>query len=115
MSTLCLYSGGINELKCMANFIFRPAPVAIISSSINESAIIFLTVSSIIGLKDANADAADAIVAAVLSEGPDGNAPSGGGGGGGGGGFAAVGGAGGFTGVIAGVIAGVAKLEGGID
>ncbi len=101
----------------MANFIFRPGPVAIISPSIKASAIIFSTVDSIIGVKAANNDAAEARVIADETEAPDGNAPAaaGGGGGGGGGGFPPPAGSGGFIGDIAGVIAGVAKLEGGIE
>ncbi len=105
----------INELKCLANVEFRPGPVAIISSSINLSAIILFTVSSINGRKAANADAADASVIADEIDAPDGNAPAGGGvgggGGDGGGGLVAGGGAGG--GGFDGVIAGVGIVEGG--
>ena len=74
------------------------------------------TFSSIIGPKAANDAAADASVIADETEAPLGNPPAaGGGGGGGGGGFPPPAGSGGFIGDIAGVIAGVAKLEGGIE
>ena len=93
----------------MANVLFRPCVFDIISLSENTSAIISFTLSSIIGPKAANDAAADASVIADETEAPDGNAP-GGGGGGGGGGFAAAGGGG-----FAGVIAGVARADGGIE
>jgi hypothetical protein len=114
MSALFLYCGGTNELKCLANVEFRPGPVAIISPSINASAIILFTVSSIIGLNAASADAADARVIAAAAEAPVGNAPGGGGGGGGGGrGGGGLPGCGGAGGGFDGVIAGVTKLDGG--
>ncbi len=112
MSALFLYCGSTKELKCLANVEFRPGPVDIISPSINVSPIISFTFSSIIGPKAANDAAADASVDAALSEGADGNTPGGGGGGGGGGGLPGCGGGGGG---FAGVIAGVARAEGGIE
>ena len=115
MSGLFLYCGSTDKLKYFVNVLFLPGPVAMISSSANRSAIISFTLSSIIGIKAANDDAADARVIADETEAPDGNAPvaGGGGGGGGGGGFPAAGV--GFTGVIAGVGAAVTNVDGGID